>query len=466
MERKSVMDSDGLAGSLIIIASVLLKAFFTMGEKAVTEISDSKVKSFENGTKKEKRLYSLLEKPSRLITAFSVNRIFSAIFISFAALFYYAAPLGKVIYRYVFGNTDGNGPVVWYAYAAAVLIIMLLTLVVLSAFGEGIPKRIVHSGNEEKLALFFAPFVGGLVLFFTPVAALSNLIENCAAKLFGLSGSNTEDVVTEEEILMMVDAGSETGVIEQSQMEMINNIFEFNDLSASDVMTHRTDIVGVEKNSAVSEIVNAAISSGFSRIPVYEDSMDHIIGIVCVKDLLCMIGSDASSSAKAESFVREVLFVPETIPCGELFKQLSEKHMQMAVAADEYGGTAGIVTMEDILESIVGNIQDEYDDETEEIIKISDDTYTIDGTAEPEHILENFGITLPEDNDFDTMSGFIVSLLGRIPGEDENPSVTYENVVFTVLIVEDMCITKLKATVINENDKSKENDENEHEEAN
>ena len=179
-----------------------------------------------------------------------------------------------------------------------------------------------------------------------------------------------------------------------------------------------------------------------------------------------MIGSDASSSAKAESFVREVLFVPETIPCGELFKQLSEKHMQMAVAADEYGGTAGIVTMEDILESIVGNIQDEYDDETEEIIKISDDTYTIDGTAEPEHILENFGITLPEDNDFDTMSGFIVSLLGRIPGEDENPSVTYENVVFTVLIVEDMCITKLKATVINENDKSKENDENEHEEAN
>lgn len=265
---------------------------------------------------------------------------------------------------------------------------------------------------------------------------------------------------------MMVDAGNETGVIEQSQKEMINNVFEFNDLTASDVMTHRTDIVGVENTASVSEVVNAAISSGFSRIPVYENSMDHIIGIICVKDLLCMVGSDAASTAAAKDFVREVIYVPDTMLCGELFKQLSEKRMQMAVVADEYGGTAGLVTMEDVVESVFGSIQDEYDDETEDITQVSDDTYIINGTAEPGYILEQLGITLPEDNDFETMSGFIVNLLGRIPEENENPSVQYKNVLFTVLLTEDMCITKLKASILKDDEKKENSENDEHEEKN
>lgn len=454
-ERKSVMDSDGLAGSIIILALVLIKAFFTVSETAVTEISDSKIKNFENGTKSQRRLYSLLQNPTRLITAFSVNRISTAILISYTAAVVYLMPLGD----FFAGLTETNGQdekLENLAYIAALFVIMLATILVLTVFCDGLPKRIAANGNTEKLASASAAPVSFLVTFYTPLIALSNALIKLFAALFG-SKTAVDDAVTEEEILMMVDAGNETGVIEESQKEMINNVFEFNDLTASDIMTHRTDIVGVELGAGVSEVVNAAISSGFSRIPVYENNMDHIVGIICVKDLLCMVGSEAAYSACAKDFIREIIYVPDTIPCGELFRQLSEKKMQMAVVADEYGGTAGIVTMEDLVESIVGNIQDEYDNETEEIIKISDDTYTIDGTADPEHILGHFGIKLPEDNDYYTMSGFIINLLGRIPEENETPAVEYENVLFTVLIIEDMCITKLKATVLDKSNNENEN---------
>lgn len=232
-------------------------------------------------------------------------------------------------------------------------------------------------------------------------------------------------------------------------------------------MTHRTDIAAVKMPADVPEIVNLAISSGFSRIPVYEDTVDHIIGMICVKDLLCFVGSEAAESATAKNFLRDIIYFPGSVSCGEAFKRLTAKKMQMAVVIDEYGGTAGLITMEDLVETIVGNIRDEYDDEEEELVKISDDTYTINGTADPEKILSEFGISLPDDNDFDTMSGFIVELLGRIPEENENPCVQYENLLFTVLVTEDKCITKIKATILgkngNENNIQKENLENEEE---
>jgi putative hemolysin len=258
--------------------------------------------------------------------------------------------------------------------------------------------------------------------------------------------------VTEEEILMMVDAGSETGVIEEQAHKMINNVFEFDDLTADDVMTHRTDITAVSSSALVSEVVKSAIDTGFSRIPVYEESVDRIIGVICVKDLLCLVGSVHADDADLKTFMREGIYLPETLPCGEVFKRLAAKKKQMAVIIDEYGGTAGLVTMEDIVEAIVGSIQDEYDDEEEDLIREKDDTFTIDGAASPDDILPQLGIALPPDADFDTMSGFVVDLLGRIPGEDERPDTEYEGVRFTVLVTEDKRITKIKAVIINDND--------------
>lgn len=429
------MDSDGYAGSILILAVILYKGFCTVCESAVTEADDRKVKN-ENG---KSVLAGLLEKPSRLITAFSVNRVLTAVLVSYMALFAYLRPLETV-----FGELSETA-----AKILSALIILLVSVLALTVFCEGIPKRL-PGARSEKFAYFCAPFVKFLVVILTPLTALSSLLTRLLAPIFGGKGLSEQDHVTEEEILMMVDAGSETGVVEESQRKMINNVFEFDDLTVSDIMTHRTDITAVEASAKVSEVVNAAISTGFSRIPVYEESVDHIIGMICVKDLLCLVGSDAADSSDARGFVRDIIYLPESVPCGEAFKRLSEKKMQMAAVADEYGGTAGLVTMEDIVEKIVGNIQDEYDEEEALLTKISDDTYIIAGTADPEEIMPTFGIELPEDNGFDTMSGFIVELLGRIPEENESPQAQYENLLFTVLVTEDKRITKIKAKILSD----------------
>jgi len=219
--------------------------------------------------------------------------------------------------------------------------------------------------------------------------------------------------------------------------------------------------VAVSADAEISDVVYAAINSGFSRIPVYKESIDHIEGMIYVKDLLCLIGTESSECVSASRFLRDAEFVPESCMCDDLFRMFTEKKQQIAVVVDEYGGTAGIVTMEDLVESIVGSIQDEYDNETEDISKISDDTYTIKGNADPSDIMELLGEPLSEDCPYDTMSGFITDLLGRIPDDDENPSVDYKSITFTVLLTEDMRIVRIKAVIKKENEKElPENEDN------
>ncbi len=442
------MDSDGFTGIILILVLILYKAFCTVCETAVTEIDDRKIKNSSEKIRGKNTLLKLLEKPSKLVTAFAVNRVMTAIAISWLAMICFADKLAMLIYRLTGGEgaSEKVGAADLIYTIPAAIIILLASVIVITVFCEGIPKKIAVKGGD-RLAYFCAGFVKYLVIFFTPMTALSSLLIKLFSPIFGVGGFPERDIVTEEEILLMVDAGNETGVIEEAQREMINNVFEFDDLILSDVMTHRTDVVAVEDTATVSEVVNAAIGSGFSRIPVYEDTVDHIVGIICVKDLLCLVGSEAAESADIKSFVRDIIYLPESVPCGEAFKRLTAEKMQMAVVIDEYGGTAGLVTMEDIVETIVGNIQDEYDDEAEEIIQISEDTFTIDGTADPEGIMGKLGAELPEEGKFDTMSGFIVELLGRIPEEDENPTVDYGDIRFTVLLTEDKCITKIKAQI-------------------
>lgn len=250
---------------------------------------------------------------------------------------------------------------------------------------------------------------------------------------------------TEEEIKQLVD--EDQGELETSQREMINNIFEFDDTTAGDIMTHRTDIAAVEENASLYDAVKIAIDEGVSRIPVYKDDLDDILGIIYVKDLLKFIGTKISDDEKIDDYLREPLFVPETIPCGKLFTQMTESRIQLAIVVDEYGGTAGLVTMEDILEELVGNIEDEYDDEEESIRKIDDNTYLFEGITDIEDVEETLGIKFPE-GDYDTLAGFVISNLGFVPsGKEENASVEFENIVFTVIKVEDRRIETIKAQI-------------------
>lgn len=249
---------------------------------------------------------------------------------------------------------------------------------------------------------------------------------------------------TEDEILSLMDAGAENGEIEASSVELINNVFEFGDLKISDVMTHRVNISAVEESANTDDIVYLAFEEGFSRIPVYKESIDDIVGIILVKDLLCLIGKDNPEKYTAKDFIREVIYIPESCPCDEAFKQLTESKSGMAVAIDEYGGTAGLVTVEDLIESVMGNIQDEYDDEEINIKSLGKDKYQVDGECDPEEVLELFGYELPEDHDYDTIAGFVTDLLGYIPeNADKNPHVDYEDIRFVVTEVSDNCISKL-----------------------
>lgn len=253
-----------------------------------------------------------------------------------------------------------------------------------------------------------------------------------------------ENSTTEEEIKQLVD--DDNGELEMSQREMINKVFEFDDTTAGDIMTHRTDIIAVEDDKSIMDVVKAAIDEGFSRIPIFHEDLDNILGIIYVKDLLKFVGCEISKDEDVKAYIREPLYVPETIPCGRLFEKMTDTRIQLAVVVDEYGGTAGLVTIEDIIEELVGDIEDEYDEEDESIQKLDENTYIFEGVTDIEDVEDALGISFP-DGDYDTLAGFVISRLGFVPTQnDVDAVVDYSGVVFTVLEVEDRRIEKIKAS--------------------
>ena len=424
------MDSDGSQIILIVLLVffVIAKCFYTACECADIEVSDSRIKSLAEKDKKFERLAKLIEKPVKMIVSFSMGRTVFTSVISVLTVI--------LCIRHIEGQ-------LWAKIVLAALIVLGAD-VLITAITEILPKKLVGKNPEKFAAATVFPVRLRMILL-SPLSALAYGISAVFCRLFSVPISSQKDTVTEEEIRMMVDAGNETGVIEESQREMINNIFEFGDADISDVMTHRKDICAVDVNSKIGDIVYLAINEGYSRIPVYQESVDNIIGIIYVKDLLCLVGCEHSEDFTVNQFMRKVKYLPETCKCSDAFETLTKEKAQCAIVVDEYGGTAGLVSLEDILEEIVGNIQDEYDDEKAEIVQISDNIYTISGDTHPEDAEEILGIELPKEHNYDTMSAFIVDLLGRIPEEDETPTVKYEDVEFTVLLVEDNWISKIKA---------------------
>ena len=324
----------------------------------------------------------------------------------------------------------------------------LLAVFFVSAFVIALCNAValrIGTQNAEQLISKTSWMIDLIVVIFMPLQAL---VRGTDWILGGDKFDKEDAQVTEEDFLMMVDAGNETGLIEESQRDMINNIIDFEDVTITNVMTHRKELVAVDADMKISDVVYLAMNEGYSRMPVYKDNIDNITGILMVKDLLGLIGADDISNFSVKHFVRPALFVPETAKCKYVLEDMLRDKAQLAVAVDEYGGTAGIVTMEDLLEEIVGNIRDEYDDEEIEVRDMGSGVFTIEGNADPEETLSQLGLELPEQQEFDTMSAWLVELLGRIPDEDEKAEALYENVRFTVLLMEDNWISKIKSEVL------------------
>lgn len=426
------MDIDGDRLWLLIallVVCILLRAWFSACEAALTEVNDAKVHSLAEDDPTWRKLAKIILEPSRLMTSFTVHRILSALWLGTLTLGIFGKPLASLF------------PIRDDVLLAGVLL-TLVAAFVLTVFTDMLPKCLVRR-EPDRFARLAVGSVRALCTCLAPFVWLTSGVMKLLCKVFGISGTDNTEVVTEEEIRMLVDAGNETGGIEESQREMINNIFAFDDVTVSEVMTHRKDMSAVSKDATALDVAKLACKEGFSRIPVYEGTVDTIVGVVLVKDLLRYVGEKGDSAILP--VMREVTFVPESAKCRDVFQRMRREKSQMAIISDEYGGTAGVVTMEDLLEEIVGSIQDEYDDEEAELTEVTEGVFSIDGAAHPEDILPILGVKPELAEDFDTMSAFVVNLMGCIPASGEQRSVEHEGICYTPVEFEDNWVSRIEA---------------------
>ncbi|HJD24594.1 MAG TPA: hemolysin family protein [Firmicutes bacterium] len=427
---------------LLLIVLIFVNAFFAASEIAIISLNDNKIRKMaEEGHKKAKQVLKLTADSSNFLATIQIGVTLAGFLTSATAAQTLAEPLANWFIGLV-PSLAGYSSVI---HTVSVVLITLIMSYFSLVFGELVPKRVAMQ-KAESLSFHAIGILRAVALITRPFVKLLSVSTNLVVRLFGMDPHADEENVTEEEIRMMVDVGGEKGVIEDVQKTMIDNIFEFDDLTAEDIMTPRTDVESVEVGDGLAEALRVGVDGGYSRLPVYEEDIDNIIGVLYVKDLLPYVGQEIPKDITIRHIVRETYFVPGSKKCGDLLSEMTEKHIQMSIVVDEYGGFAGIVTMEDLLESIVGNIQDEYDHEEEEVTKLGENEFDVDGSLSIDELNEQLGLKLPE-GDYDTVAGYIMDVLGRIPEEEEHPSVVFENVTLTVMKMDERRIERIHVRV-------------------
>ncbi len=314
--------------------------------------------------------------------------------------------------------------------------------VIILIFGEITPK-VVAKSYPTMVASFVISVIYPMSLLFSWLISVLMFISRVIARLFNIKITDGNLMITEEDIKSFVNVGEQEGIIEEEEREMIHSIFEFGDARVRDVMVPRTTMFAVEGNKTLNDIWNEVIDNGFSRIPVYEESIDNIIGVVYVKDLFNVI-REGQLEVEVKNFVRGAYFVPETKPLVEMLEEFKSKHIHIAIVVDEYGGTSGIVTIEDLIEEIVGEINDEFDEEDEESVKkVGDNKYIVDAMLPIDEINDAVEIKLVESEDYDSLGGFIYSALGRVPEEKDLVKLEDEGLELRVLEVDNRRVVKV-----------------------
>lgn len=418
----------------ILVILIGLNAFFAASEIAFIALNDTKIeKQAKEGNKKAKQIEKMLETPSKFLSTIQIGITLAGFLSSAFASDAFASKLAPVL-----NNMIPIGINIWQNISILIITIILSFFTIV--FGELVPKRLAMK-HYEKIAFATIGIIRTISIITAPFVKLLSVTTNAISKIFGV-GENEEEIVTEEEIKMMVDQGKEDGTIQEDEKEYINNVFEFNDIVASEIMTHRTDMFAVDINTGANELLEEIIKDDckHSRIPVYDETVDEIKGILYVKDIIKNIGK---KTFKIKNIMKEAYFVSQNKLINELFKEMQKNKKQMAIVVDEYGGTAGLITMEDILEEIVGDIFDEYDKFEEEYEKIDDKTYIISGKMPIYDVNKLLNSNIPE-GDYDTLSGYLQEELGRIPTDEENPIIETKELTFKIEEYEDKRIIKVK----------------------
>ena len=422
---------------MILVLLILLNAFFAASEIALISLNDNKLKALaETGHKKAILLQKLLSEPSKFLATIQIGITLAGFLASAFAAESFAG--GIASYLSAIGIPLALPILETLSLVFITLLLSYFTLVL----GELVPKRIAMT-KAEPISMFVVSPLILLSRISSPFVKLLTLSTNALVRMFGVDPYADKEQVTEEEIRMMVDVGNENGSIQESEKMMINNIFEFDNKNVSDIMTHRRNIVGIPIEMPLDDVVRLTQEEKYTRFPVFEGTIDHIVGILHVKDLFQHICMQPKSEFQLQEMIRKPYFIPESKRTNVLFKEFQKNKVHMAVAIDEYGGTAGIVTMEDLVEEIVGNIYDEHDEEEKEIEKLDESTFLINGITNLREVCDLLDIDLPTD-DYDTLNGFLIGQLGRIPDKDERPNIEYNGLSFQVEKVEEKRISKVK----------------------
>lgn len=412
------MDSDRVWKIVILIICLVLSALFSASETALMSLSKIRVKQMiENREKGANRINKLLSDPSRLL---------SAILIGNNVVNIGASSLMTSLAIDAFGNT-GVG--------VATGIMTLLILV----FGEITPKSLAAK-NSEKISVRLSGFIEFVTNLLTPISFVLNIITDFLVKLLGGEVDKKKPFITQEELKTIVNVSYKEGVLEGEEKDMIYNVFDFSDSQVNDVMVSRTEIVAIDVDLPYEEIIKIINKEQYSRIPVYENTIDNIIGILYVKDLLFM-DVNKESPFDLRKYIRQPYFTPEYKSIKELFKEMRTNRNHMVVIIDEYGGTEGIVTIEDVVEEIVGDIEDEYDKKIKEIEVIKEDEYLVNGNVRIDTINELIGTHI-ESEDFDTIAGFVIGIIDRLPEAGEE--IEYENIRFIIENIDRNRIKKIR----------------------
>lgn len=427
-----------MVGILVVFHGVL----YGFGA-AVQELNEQEVeKKAEEGDRRSQKLYKILDSPRRFICALHVWITLIDILIGALVVPYAGSALKNAFYQ---------ESMVLSKPAFQLLMVLLMVLVFaagLVLFGVLIPKKLAYA-YSGPWAYRLYPMARLFMALGRPLTLVIGGLANVCVRLFGVDPSKEEDDVTEEEIISMVTEGQEQGVLEDSKAEMITNIFQMDDKNAEDIMTHRKNINAIEKNLGLSDALEYMLEKNNSRYPVYEEDIDGVIGILYLRDAVDVLHTEPERKdqpiCEIPGLIREATFIPETKGIDELFRIMQSEKIHLAIVVDEYGQTSGLVAMEDILEEIVGNIFDEYDEEEEHIKKERNGSLRMEGLTPLEEVEKVLDLDLSEV-EFETLNGLLTFLLNRVPAEGETPEVSYMGYLFQICSVKNNIISSVEVS--------------------
>lgn len=423
---------------LLQIILIALNAFFAATEIAVISLNEKKVRALaEDGNKKAVKMLKIIEEPTQFLSTIQIGITLAGFLGSAFAADNFAEVLSAAISKAFNLSADNTKIINTVAVVLVTLILSYFTLI----FGELVPKRIAMK-HKEKLANSVCGIISFLAAVLKPIIWFLTISTNAVLRLVGIDPHEKEEPVSEEDIVLMLDAGADEGSLDHDDIEYIKNVFKLDKMTAEDVMTPRKSVISISYDASDKEILEIIEEESYSRIPVYEDNPDKIIGILYACDYLLKRNE---KNFDLKSILHTPVFVPETVSLDVLFKDMQTDHNHLAVVVNEYGETSGIVTMEDILEEIVGEIWDERDEEIDEFKKIGDNTYKVLCTASLEDFREYFKLEDEEELDVSTVNGWITEITGIIP--EVNYSFDYKNLTVTITKADQFMTHEIKVVV-------------------